>query len=134
MRIPACELGLADFFRRQIESLETSSQDAHMIPKLVGNLHSLKADGDDDSDGIDVNVLGITVFGDESENLIPKHCRLLWKWAKPHSQYRKAGFWGHSLTQVLVDAEWNAGKGVFILVKAVEEEEFARVLRGEMKT
>jgi hypothetical protein len=33
-----------------------------------------------------------------------------------------------------VDAEWNAGKGVSILVKAAEEEEYDRVLQGEKKT
>jgi len=105
-----------------------------MISKLVASLHSLKAVGDDDGDGVEVNILGITVLGDESGDLIPRDCRLLWKWAKPHSQYRKAGFWGHSLTQILVDAEWNAGKGVCILVKAVEEEEFVTVLGGVIKT
>ena len=72
MRIPAYELGFANIFRRQIESLETSSQDAQMILKLVGNLQNLKADGNDECNGDELDVLGITVFGDESGELIPR--------------------------------------------------------------
>ncbi|CAG5178259.1 uncharacterized protein ALTATR162_LOCUS8611 [Alternaria atra] len=133
LHIPASEPGLANFLHRRIEFLETSSQDAQMMSKLVANLHSLKA-SDGGGDGTKVNILSTTVLGDESGHLIPEGYRLLWKWAKPHSQYRKSGFWDYSLTKVLMDAEWNAGKGVLILVKAVEEQEYERVMKGETKT
>ncbi|CAN9308141.1 unnamed protein product [Alternaria alternata] len=131
--IPTHELGLTGFFQRQIESLERSSQDAEMTSKLVASLRGSKA-GNADGDGVEVNILSITILGDESGDLVPEGCKLLWRWTKPHSQYRKSGFWDYSLTKVLVDAEWNAGKGISILVKAVEEEEYDRVLQGEKKT
>ncbi|RYN31043.1 hypothetical protein AA0115_g4351 [Alternaria tenuissima] len=115
MCIPAHELGLADFFQRQIESLEISSQDAEMTSKLVASLRGSKA-GNASGDGVEVNILSITILGDENGDLVPEGCKLLW-----------------SLTKVLVDAEWNAGKGVSILVKAAEEEEYDRVLQGEKK-
>ncbi|OAG25939.1 hypothetical protein CC77DRAFT_978335 [Alternaria alternata] len=132
MCIPAHELGLADFFQRQIESLEISSQDAEMTSKLVASLRGSKA-GNASGDGVEVNILSITILGDENGDLVPEGCKLLWRWVKPHSQYCKSGFWNCSLTKVLVDAEWNAGKGVSILVKAAEEEEYDRVLQGEKK-
>ncbi|CAA9963400.1 hypothetical protein PTMSG1_06768 [Pyrenophora teres f. maculata] len=140
VRIPASEnVRLANFLHRQMELLETSSQDAQMASKLVAHLHSLNADAGFESggsEGVEVNILSITVLGDKSEtdDLIPPNCRLLWKWAKPQSEYRKTGFWSHSLTQVFVNAEWNAGNSVVVLVKAVEEDEYERVVRGEMKT
>ncbi|KAI2475024.1 hypothetical protein Ptr902_13567 [Pyrenophora tritici-repentis] len=125
---------LANFLHRQVESLQTSSHDAQMVSKLVAHLHSLNA-GSGSEDTVKVNILTITVLGDKSEtdNLIPQDRKLLWKWAKPQSEYREKGFWNHSLTQVLENAEWNAGKGVLVFVKAVEEEEYERVVKGEMK-
>ncbi|KAJ5020283.1 hypothetical protein J3E73DRAFT_395629 [Bipolaris maydis] len=76
----------------------------------------------------------ILVFGDESGNLVPEGCSLLWKWAKEQSQYRKSGVWDHRLAQVLVDAEWTAGKDVAILAKGVDEEEYERVAKGAIKS
>ncbi|KAH6870203.1 hypothetical protein BKA58DRAFT_172653 [Alternaria rosae] len=136
VRLPVNELTLANFLRSQIE-LEASSQGAPMVSKLVARLQDAKAGDNEDSDGGDsalVHILSFTVLGDESGELVPKGRMLLWKWSKPHSQYRKAGFWSCSLTEVLVDAEWNTGKDVAIYVKAVEEEEYERVLKGEKKT
>ncbi|EDU42374.1 hypothetical protein PtrSN002B_004524 [Pyrenophora tritici-repentis] len=125
---------LANFLHCQLESLQTSSHDAQMVSKLVAHLHSLNA-GSGSDDTVKVNILTITVLGDKSEtdNLTPQDRKLLWKWAKPQSEYREKGFWNHSLTQVLENAEWNAGKGVLVFVKAVEEEEYERVVKGEMK-
>lgn len=117
MRIPTYKLDLADFFRRQVESLEISYQDAEMMPKLVASLRGSKA-GDAGGDGVEVHILSISILGDESGHLVPEGRKLLWRWAKPHSQYRRSGFWDYSLTKVLVDAEWNAGKGIFIMAKA----------------
>ncbi|KAI4657795.1 uncharacterized protein J4E78_006184 [Alternaria triticimaculans] len=138
VRVPVSELNLSNFLRNQID-LEASSQDTAMVSKLVARLRDAKA-GDEDDGGDEgghsvlVHILSFTVLGGESGELVPEGRMFLWKWAKPHSQYRKAGFWGHSLTQVLVDAEWNTGKDVTLYVKAVEEEEYERVLKGEMQT
>ncbi|KAI4666689.1 uncharacterized protein J4E79_002729 [Alternaria viburni] len=138
VRVPVSELNLSNFLRNQID-LEASSQDTAMVSKLVARLRDAKA-GDEDDGGDEgghsvlAHILSFTVLGDESGELAPEGRMLLWKWAKPHSQYRKTGSWSHSLTQVLVDAEWNTGKDVTMYVKAVEEEEYERVLKGEMKT
>jgi hypothetical protein len=134
VHIPTHEPSLATFLQREINHLTTSSQDPQIVTKLIANLHS-HTDASN-SDTIEVRILSITVLGEESSDpVIPQGCKLLWKWAKPQSQYyRKSGFWNYSLTRVLVDAEWNAGKGVLVLVKAVEEDEYERVVRGEMKT
>jgi hypothetical protein len=129
VRIAAREPDLADFFGYRVEILETSSQDAQMVSKLVTNLRCDQSDG-----GLKVQVFSITVFGDESGNLVQKDCRLLWKWIKPQSPYRKSGFWDHKLTQVLMDAEWTAGKDVVLLAKGVGEEEYDRVVKGEKKS
>ena len=138
VRVPVSELDLANFLRSQIEVL-ASSQNAPTVSKLVARLRDENI-GDDDHGGgngghsVLAHILSFTVLGDESGELVPEGHMLLWKWAKPQSQYRKTGFWGHSLTQVLVDAEWNTGKGVTIYVKPVEEEEYEKVLKGEKKT
>ncbi|KAI4702228.1 hypothetical protein J4E81_002590 [Alternaria sp. BMP 2799] len=136
VRVPVSELNLASFLRNQIDH-EAPSEDAQIVSKLVARLRDTKAADSDNSeggDGVLVHILSFTVLGDQSGELVPEGRMLLWKWAKPQSQYRKTGFWGHSLTQVLVDAEWNTGKDVTMYVKAVEEEEYERVLKGEMKT
>jgi len=136
VRIPVSEPNLASFLRNQID-LETPSEDTQMVSKLVARLRDAKATDDDDSDGghgVLVHILSFTVLGDQSGELVPEGHMLLWKWSKPQSQYRKAGFWAHSLTQVLIDAEWNTGKDITIYVKAVDVEEYERVLKGEMKT
>jgi hypothetical protein len=136
VRIPVSEIELPNFLRRQTE-LETSSRDSQVVSELVARLRDVQAgtgDGVGDGDGVLVRILSFSVLGDESGELVPEGRMLLWKWAKPHSQYRKASFWGHSLMQVLNDAEWTTGKDVTLYVKAVEEEVYERVLNGEMKT
>jgi len=136
VRVPVSELNLASFLRNHID-LEAPSKDAWTVSKLVARLRDAKAAHDDDSDGGDgvlVHILSFTVLGDQSGGLVPEGRMLLWKWAKPQSQYWKTGSWSHSLTQVLVDAEWNTGKDVTMYVKAVEEEEYEKVLKGEKKT
>ncbi|KAI2474975.1 hypothetical protein Ptr902_13623 [Pyrenophora tritici-repentis] len=107
---------LANFLHRQVESLQTSSHDAQMVSKLVAHLHSLNA-GSGSEDTVKVNILTITVLGDKSEtdNLIPKTVNYSGNGRNPKN------------------AEWNAGKGVLVFVKAVEEEEYERVVKGEMK-
>jgi hypothetical protein len=108
-----------------------------MVSELVARLRDVQAGTDDgvgNGDGVLVRILSFTVLGDGSGELVPEGRMLLWKWAKSHSQYRKASFWGHSLTKVLIDAEWTTGKDVTLYVKAVEEEEYERVANGEMKT
>ncbi|KAI4695303.1 uncharacterized protein J4E84_001929 [Alternaria hordeiaustralica] len=136
VRVPVSELNLASFLRNQID-LEAPSKDARTVSKLVARLRDAKAAHDDDSDSghsVVAHILSFTVLGDQSGELVPEGRMLLWKWDKPQSQYRKTGSWGHSLTKVLVDAEWNTGKDVTLYVKAVEEEEYERVLKGETKT
>ena len=138
VRVPVSEPDFSNFLRSQID-LEASSQDKAMMTKLVARLRDAKAGDEDDGgdnggDCVLAHILSFTALGDQSGELVPEGRMLLWKWVKPQSQYRKAGFWGHSLTQVLVDAEWNTGKGVTIYVKPVEEEEYEKVLKGEKKT
>ena len=136
VRIPISELNLASFLRNQID-VEAPSKDAQTVSKLVARLRDAKAADNDSSDGgggVLIHILSFTVLGDQSGELVPEGRMLLWKWAKPQSQYWKTGSWSHSLTQVLVDAEWNTGKHITIYVKAVEEEEYEKVLKGEKKT
>ncbi|KAI4680153.1 uncharacterized protein J4E88_006044 [Alternaria novae-zelandiae] len=138
VRIPVSELDLANFLRSQIELL-ASSQDAPTVSKLIARLLDANVGDDDHGSGngghsVVAHILSFTVLGDQSGELVPEGRMLLWKWDKPQSQYRKTGSWGHSLTKVLVDAEWNTGKDVTLYVKAVEEEEYERVLKGETKT
>ncbi|KAF5851519.1 hypothetical protein GGP41_004325 [Bipolaris sorokiniana] len=128
VRIAAREPDFESFFRQKLEHLQTSSHDAKMVSKLVANLRCHEV-----NEGVELRVFSILIFGDENGNLVPEGCNLLWKWAKEQSQYRKSGFWDHRLAQVLVDAEWTAGKGVVILAKGVDEEEYEKVVKGAIK-
>ena len=105
-----------------------SSHDTNMVSKLVANLRC-----DEQNEGVELHIFSIQIFGDESGNLVPAGCSLLWKWAKEQSPYRKSGSWDHRLAQMLVDAEWTAGKGVVILAKGVNEEEYEKVVKGAIK-
>ncbi|EUC41929.1 hypothetical protein COCMIDRAFT_39963 [Bipolaris oryzae ATCC 44560] len=127
--IAAREPDLASFFRKKLEYLQTSSHDAKMVSKLVVNLRC-----DEVNKGVELQIFSVQIFGDEGGNLVSEGCNLLWKWTKEQSPYRKSGFWDHKLAQVLVDAEWTAGEGVVILAKGVDEEEYERVVKGEIKS
>ncbi|KAB5536370.1 hypothetical protein GE09DRAFT_325521 [Coniochaeta sp. 2T2.1] len=55
----------------------------------------------------------IVITGD---GLVP-----VWRWVKPDSTYRKAGFWEAKLDEALEDGEWNGGKNLLVLVRGVAE-------------
>ncbi|EUC32874.1 hypothetical protein COCCADRAFT_37226 [Bipolaris zeicola 26-R-13] len=129
VRIAAREPDLANFFHQKLEHLQTSSHDANMVSKLVANLRCEEV-----NEGAALHIFSIQILGDESGNLVPEGCSLLWKWAKEQSPYRKSGSWDHRLVQVLVDAEWTAGKSIVILAKGVDEEEYERVVKGAIKS
>lgn len=94
-----------------------------MVSRLVAGLQRAE-------EGMEFHISSIRVLGEEGGDLVPEGYRLLWKWAKPQSLYQKSGSWNHSLTQVIEDAEWTAGKEISILVKSVDEDEYERVVRG----
>lgn len=60
-------------------------------------------------------------------NLFP-----VWKWIKPDSMYRKAGFWEGGLHKAFEDGEWNSGKDLTILMVAVSEKTQQTIASSEM--
>lgn len=117
LTLPCPEADFAGFLHRQIVNLRTHSMDPDMLSKL-----STSISGQEAGNTTQVRMFEIKVRREDDDGWLVPDGKLMWKWVKPQSVYRKSGAWETTLEKAIVDGEWSAGKGMVILVKSVRDE------------
>lgn len=117
LNLPCLESDFASFLHRQIVHLHTHSADPHMVSKLSASIT-----GEQTENATQVQLFGVKVLRESDDGWLLPDRRLMWKWVKPRSAYRKSGAWEATLEKAVVDGEWSAGKEIVILVKSAQDE------------
>ena len=86
------------------------------------------------SEGSLFNFFSFPVLSSYSDEILHDGLVPVWRWVKPNSPYRKAGFWEVGLQQALEDGEWNGGKKLSLLIREVLEPTLRAFIATRSKT
>lgn len=115
--LPCLKADFSGFLHRQVVDLHTHSADPDMLSKLSTSIAGQQA-----VNTTQVQLFSIKVLRENDGGWLVPENKLMWKWVKPQSIYRKSGSWETTLEKAVVDGEWSAGKGMVILVQSIHDE------------
>jgi hypothetical protein len=117
LTLPCLGSAFPAFLHRRIVDLRTHSSDADLVSKLSASMAGQKGENE-----TQVQLFGLEALRESDDGWFSPGGKLVWKWAKPQSAYRKSGAWETTLEKAVIDGEWSAGKGMVVLVKSVRDE------------
>lgn len=116
--------------------LKTSSsltdRNANLNPQTLANLVRELNAGSESEDSAQRQFFAFPILANVPDLVLNPNLFPVWKWVKPDSMYRKAGFWEGDLHKALEDGEWNGGKNLTILMAAVSEKTQQTIASSEM--
>ncbi|KAH6845472.1 hypothetical protein B0I37DRAFT_417006 [Chaetomium sp. MPI-CAGE-AT-0009] len=74
------------------------------------------------------------LYSDDPNQVLGNGLSPAWKWVKPDSIYRKAGFWEAGLHEALDSGDWNAGRNLILLTRGVSEETLKDIADKDQKS
>ena len=108
-----------------------ADRDVDLSPQTLANLVRELGDGSE-SEETQRQFFTFPVLSNAPDPVLSPTLFPVWKWIKPDSTYRKAGFWEGDLHKAIEDGEWNGGKNLTILIAGVAEKTRQTIMSSEM--
>jgi hypothetical protein len=108
-----------------------TDRDVKLSPQTLANLVRELNDGSG-SDETQMQFFTFPILSNAPDPVLSPTLVPVWKWIKPDSTYRRAGFWEGDLHKTLEDGEWNGGKNLTILISGVSERTRQTIACSEM--
>ncbi|KAK0740015.1 hypothetical protein B0T18DRAFT_417053 [Schizothecium vesticola] len=108
-----------------------TDRDVNLNPQTLANWVRELNDGSE-SEETQMQFFTFPILSNAPDPILSPTLFPVWKWIKPDSTYRRAGFWDGNLHKAIEDGEWNGGKNLTILIAGVSEKTRQTIASSEM--
>lgn len=120
------DVDISNVFSALLKSLSSlTDRDANLVRELNAMAGSEREE-------IQTQFFTFPILGNAPDPVLGPNLVPVWKWVKPDSMYRKAGFWEGDLHKALEDGEWNGGRKLTVLMAGVSEKTRQTIVLSEM--